>query len=208
MKSRVVSTFGALAVLSAISVPGTALADRVTDRIDKGKAHYEAGRLPAAARELQWAIGRIKRRMADGIAKTFPPPPEGWSVRRARTSNRQTVTMLQGMVIQRRYRQKSGRGTANAQLIADNPMVAMMVTMFANPAFAQNAGYERVDVEGLPQGALIKFDERRRRGDVIAMVGGRVFLKIDARNVETGDILRTMIRTWKVADLKKQLGLP
>lgn len=209
MIKRGALTIGAFAALAlSLSVPAPASADTVTDRIAKGRAHYEAGRLSAAARELQWAIGRIKRRIATTIARTFPEAPAGWTVRKARSSNRQGVTMLQGLVVQRRYRQTGGRGTANAQLIADNPMVSMMVMMFTNPAVAQNAGYERVDVEGLPQGALIKFDEGRRRGDVVAMVGGRAFIKIEARNVTDDKVLRGLIQGWKIAALKKQLGLP
>lgn len=208
MKTRAVCMMGAFAILGGVLItPGGAAADTVTDRIAKGRAHYEAGRLSAAARELQWAIGRIKRRIANGVAKTFPDAPDGWMVRRARTSSRRGITMLQGLVVQRRYRQKGGRGTANAQLIADNPMVGMMVMMFTNPAVAQNAGYERVEVEGLPQGALIKFSEDRRRGDVVAMVGGRVFIKITGRNIDSDKVLRALIRNWNIASLKKQLGL-
>ncbi len=208
MTKRGAFTMGALVALAAtLSLPTVASADAVTDRIAKGQSHYEAGRLSAAARELQWAIGRIKRRIATDIAKTFPDAPAGWTVRRARSSNRQGVTMLQGLVVQRRYRQTGGRGTANAQLIADNPMVSMMVMMFTNPAVAQNAGYEQVEVEGLPQGALIKFNESRRSGEVVAMVGGRAFIKIDARNIADDKVLKALIRGWKIAALKGKLGL-
>jgi hypothetical protein len=209
MKFRSAVILCAVAASTALSaLPSAARADRVTDRIDKARNLYEKGRYSAAARELQWAIGRIKRRIADGVAKTFPAPPEGWTVRRSKSRSRQGLAMLQGLIIQRRYRQTGGAGRADAQIIVDNPMAGMMTMLFANPAYAQNAGYEQLDVDSLPQGALIKFDEERKRGDVVAMVGGRAFLKITIHNADSDKVLRTLIRTWNIAALKKQLGLP
>jgi hypothetical protein len=201
-----------LSILAALAVstilPTGASADAVTNRIAKGREHYEAGRLSAAARELQWAVGRIRRRIAVEIGKTFPPAPDGWTLTKARRSSRQGMAMLQGLIVRRRYRQTGKRGSVNAQIIADSPVVGMMMMMFTNPNIAQNAGYERVEVAGLPQGALVKYNEGRHRGDVVAMIGGRAFIKIEARNVESDAVLRTLIKTWKIAALKKQLGLP
>lgn len=213
MKTRAALSSCALAALAAIALAGPmtlaapARADTVTDRIDKGRAFYEKGQLSRAARELQWAIGRINKRIADGIGKTFPKAPDGWTMRRVRTGKQSGVAMLQGMVIQRRYRETGGRGRVNAQLIVDNPMIAMMTMMFSNPNIAQNAGYERIEVEGLPQGALIRYQEGRKRGDLVAMLAGRAFLKLDARNVASDEILRDMIKRWEITALKKQLGL-
>lgn len=200
------STAAALAALLAFT--GAAQADKVTDAIDRASKAYSAGKLSTTSRELQFAIGRIGRRLAKAYSEAMPPAPDGWKARRARRSNRAVGVMGLGITVTRRYRPDDGRGSASAQIIIDNPMIQAMGAMFANPAMAQSSGYERLEVKGLAQPGYIKFDEDRKRGDAIILIAGRIFLKVQASRVEDEDVLRNLAAGWDIKRIKEITEIP
>jgi hypothetical protein len=202
--------FMAAAVAVSLLVGGTAQADKVTDAIDRATKAYGDGKLSSTSRELQFAIGRIGRRLAKAYEEAMPPAPDGWKARRARRQNQGIGVMGMGISVQRRYRPDGGssRGRASAQLVIDNPMIQAMGAMFANPAMAQSSGYERLEVKGLAQPGFIKFDEDRKRGDAIILVAGRIFMKVEASNIESEDVLRKLVEGWNIKRIKEIAEIP
>lgn len=183
-----------------------AFADKATDAMDKAKALYEQGDLGKTYTELQIATSLVGRKLTALFARTFPAAPDGWKTRKTRSSNRAGVMMAQGFVMNRRYTQDGGRGRVNAQLIIDNPMITAMAGMFSNPAMAARMNYDRVQIEGGGE-AWVKYEEDRKRGEVVLVLAGRVFIKLSGRNIESQDILSKLISTWDFAVLKKTVGL-
>ncbi|MDH3232267.1 MAG: hypothetical protein OEQ29_01980 [Alphaproteobacteria bacterium] len=196
-------------VVATLAVAGAARADKVTDAIERASKAYGDGKLSSTSRELQFAIGRISRRLAKVYGEAMPPAPDGWKARRARTRQQGIGMMGLGISVQRRYRPDGGgRGRASAQLVVDNPMMQAMGAMFANPAMAQSSGYERLEVKGQAQPGFIKFDEDRKRGDAIILIGGRVFLKVEAMGVENEDVLRALVAGWNIKRIKEIAEIP
>jgi len=199
----------AAAVVVSLSLAGAARADKVTDAIGRASKAYGDGKLSSTTRELQFAIGRIGRRLAKAYGEAMPPAPDGWKARRARTQRGAIGVMGMGISVRRRYQPDGrGRGRASAQLIIDNPMIQAMGAMFANPAMAQSSGYERLEVTGLAQPGFIKYDEDRKRGDAIILIAGRIFLKVEASNVENMDVLRALAAGWNVKRIKEIAETP
>jgi hypothetical protein len=197
-----------VAVAASLLVAGTAQADKVTDAIDRASKAYSDGKLSSTSRELQFAIGRVGRRLARAYQKAMPPAPDGWKARKARRRNRTVGMMGLGITVNQRYRADGGRGRATAQLVIDNPMIQAMGAMFANPAMAQSSGYDRLEVKGLAQPGFIKFDEDRKRGDAIILIAGRVFLKVHASNIEEEDVLRSLAAGWDIKRIKEIAEIP
>lgn len=194
----------AAAVVVLLACTGTAQADKVTDAIGRATKAYGDGKLSTTSRELQFAIGRIGRRLAKAYEEAMPPAPDGWKARRARRKNQTIGMMGLGISVQQRYEPDGGgRGRATAQLVIDNPMIQAMGAMFANPAMAQSSGYERLEVKGLALPGFIKFDEERKRGDAIILMAGRIFMKVEASNIENEEVLRKLAAGWNIKRIKE-----
>lgn len=207
---RLMTVAAAAAVGFSMAAGGAApaRADKVTDAIAKAKEYYDAGNLPRANARLQYAIGQIARKLQEIYSTTFPPAPDGWRVRERRRRGNQSMMFMQvGTVINKTYNEQDGRGYIQAQLVVDSAMMTAMMGTLGNPAMAQRMGYEQVDMDGYPQGVLIKFDEDRRRGEAVAMIAGRIFLKVSGQNLENDKILRQLLSTWKIAELKQAVGI-
>ena len=108
-----------------------------------------------------------------------------------------------GISAQRSYNQDGGRARASAQIIVDNPMLQAMAAMFANPTMAANSGYERLSIDGLNQPAFIKYDEDRKRGEVVILLAGRVYLKVSASRIESDDVLKDLANGWNIKKIKE-----
>ena len=198
----------AVVVVTSMAAAGTASADKVTDSIERAQKAYSAGKLSTAARQLQLGVARIRRALAKEYEKTLPPAPDGWTARKSR-SRRQTFGMMGGGVtVTKRYRPSSGSGSATAQMIIDSPLLATMGAIYGNPAMAQNAGYEPFEIDGLNQPAFIKFDEDRKRGEVVILIAGRIFLKVQVTRVADEDALKALGKGWNIKRIKEIAEIP
>lgn len=189
-----------VALAMTLAAPA-AHAEKVLDSMRKAETAYKDGRLSTASRELQYALGALGKALADAYTGTVPDAPDGWTAQNPRGRAQAIGAMGYGVTVERRYREDGGRGTATAQLIVDNPMIQAMGAMFANPALAQNAGYDRLQVQG--QEAMIRFQEDRNRGEVVMLFAGRVFLKVEARNIDSEDVLEALAQGWDIAKIRE-----
>jgi hypothetical protein len=178
-----------------------ARADKISDAMDKAASAYKDGKLTSTTKNLQLALGRLAKRLAKAYEPTLPEAPSGWKARKARSKGAAVGLYGFGISASRRYRQESGQGRADAQLIVDNPMVQAMAGMFANPAMAQQAGYEQESVND--QTALIKYDEDSKRGEAIILIAGRAFLKVSASNIGDKAVIMALAKGWKIGKIKE-----
>jgi len=202
-----VTALALAASLSFTAAASPAWADKVTDAIDKAAAAYKAGKMSAATTELQYALTKIKERLAKAYIATFPDAPEGWRAGRVRSSAGNAMVRMAGQVISRRYTQQGGRGRLNAQLIVDNPTMQAFLTLFANPTYARSAGYDPIKIDGVPETAMLKYDENRKRGDLIFIMAGRVVIKVTGRQLENGNVLSSLVKRWNIAQVRKTAGI-
>lgn len=200
------SLFVGLAMIAGTS--SLAHADKVGDAIDKAKAFYDAGDLAKANARLQYAVGQIVKKLSARYAETFPAAPDGWTVsQRRRGANNGALFNRVGAILSKTYYSGDRRQRIRAQMIVDSPMLVAMTSTLGNPAMAQRMGYEQVDVDGFPQGILIKYNEDRRRAEAVAVVSGRIFIKLTQRNASDDTMVRNLMKSWKIDDLKKAVGI-
>jgi hypothetical protein len=197
----------AASMMAMAILPGHAFADKVDDAIVKAAQAHKKGDLATAMQELQYAVTKINEKLSRAYKMTFPPPPEGWRAGRVRSSTGIAMIRVQGQIMNRRYTQQGGRGRMNAQLIVDSPTMQAYLTLFSNPAYARQAGYDRVKLEGVPEPAMMKFDEDRKRGDIILVTAGRILIKVTGRRLESGDVLIALTKAWKIAQVRKIAGI-
>ena len=177
------------------------------DRIAKANAAYQAGNLGTATTELNYALTRIGQLLAKRYQATFPPAPDGWKAGRVRSSSGNAMVRVQGQMLSARYSQPGGRSRIEAQLIVDSPAMQVYATLFANANYARAAGYDPVKLDGIAETAMVKFDDTRKRGDLLLMMGSRILIKLTGYQIASADALTGMIRGWKLADLKKAAGI-
>ena len=204
---RAKATLPVLLTFGLLLAPGAASADKISDAIAKAAEEYKAGRLGVAAQELQYAVTKIGERLSKAYRATFPPAPEGWRARRARSAAGGGVVRLQGQFITRRYSHQQGRGRLTAQLIVDNPAMQAYVTLFSNPAYARQAGYDREKIDGVPEPVMVKFNEDQNSGDAVLLMGGRVLIRISARRIESAKVMLDLLKAWNIAELRKIAGI-
>lgn len=207
MPKSTVTAFALTAALSFTAAASPAWADKVTDAIGKAAAAYKAGKMSTATTELQYALTKINERLAKAYTATFPAAPEGWRAQRVRTASGNVMVRVAGQILSRRYSQQGGRGSLNAQLIVDSPTMQAFTTLFANPNYARSAGYDPVKIEGVPETAMLKYDENRKQGDLILLMANRIVIKVTGRRIESGDVLSKLVKSWNIAQVRKTAGI-
>lgn len=193
----------ACAFLGAASFP--AFADQVTDQLDLGKQYYEEGDLGGAINELQFAIQDIRSQLTEQYRVAFPDAPAGWSFTESAEESNPAMAMLGGgSILVRHYTQDDGRGSFEATITADSPMIQGLATMLTNPAMV-SGGAKRIRVGR--DNALVKYDEGEDSGESTLFLGGRMMLQLQADGLGDGSLLEEMTQGWKVDQLKKIAGM-
>ncbi len=182
---------------------GPARADKAGEAIDKAKSYYDDKRYARAARELQYAISLVSKKLRAALIETLPPAPSGWRARPVKAAPQASVIVIAGHTLTRRYNQDGGRGRITAQLIVDNPLLSAMAALFNNPALAAAQNYERTRIDGIDEDLFIKYDADRKEGEIVLLIAARVFIKLRGRNIDGTDVLKTMMAKWNVKRLKK-----
>lgn len=194
------------ALVAGPLAPLPAAADDIREQLELAIELYAEGDYAGTITELQFAIGEIQSLLGGAYGRTFPPPPEGWSA--AEPSQEAGAAFLGGgTMINRRYTEDGGSGSMEAQLIIDNPMLQGMAALFSNPAMlAANPNMQRVRLGR--DNAMLEFDEAAGRGEITYMAGGgRAMLKIEGRNLASGEQLVALLRAWDMDGLRAAAGL-
>jgi hypothetical protein len=196
----------ALALLLGPLPPSAAGADEIREQLDLAIELYEEGDYAGTITELQFAIGEIQALLGGAFAETFPPAPAGWT---AGEPNQEAAAgfMGGGTMVNRTYTEDGGSGTMEAQLIIDNPMIQGMAALFSNPAMlAANPDMQRVRMGR--ENAVLEFDDAAGSGEITFLAGGgRAMLKIEGRNLASGDLLIDLLKAWDMEGLRAAGGL-
>lgn len=187
-----------------IAATGVARADEISDSISSAQKLYVEGRLSKAANELNYAVGQIGKKLRQAYLATLPSAPAGWKELSSRSRSQAGLAVFaQGQIIKKSYRQDGAQGRINAELVVDNPMLQALAGMFGNPAMASRMGYERVSLSGIDEKAYLKWDDQGKRGEIVLVMAGRVYIKMSARNLEDPDLLKQMMQAWDIKKIKE-----
>lgn len=123
---------GTVAGLVAAGLPAPAHADEIEDSIAAALSAYQAGDIALAKEELDFAGQLLSQMKAEGLAGFLPAAMSGWTREDGETQAIGAAMMGGGQSASATYTR--GSDTVDIQLLADNPMIAAMAGMFANPA--------------------------------------------------------------------------
>lgn len=196
------------ACLTACLLPFAACADELTDRIDSGRKHYEAGRVGSAVNDLQSVLVRLRAKLEEQITQAMPPAPESWRLDANFRQNIGYRVAAAGTNLNFIYTQSGIAPGINriAVIVAlDNPAVwsgGGVHLGLLNPSYAEQLGYTTVPVDGLPGGALYKWAAATATGEGYIIIPGRLLIRAHANGAASGEALKAILSRWDVKKLK------
>jgi len=159
-----------LAVLAFTALP--TFADDVSDTIESALAAYQEGDLAYAQEELAFAIQLLKQMKAQSLEGFLPAPMEGWT--REITDDASGMAVMGGSGASARY--SNGTDTFSLSILADNPMVASMGAVIANPAMMAASGGKLIRV------GRMKFMAQDEQ--LMGMVDNRILIQTEDGKVD------------------------
>lgn len=132
-----------LAAATLALLPAALFADDVTDTIESALAAYQEGDIAYAEEELTFALQLMKQLKAASLADLLPAAPDGWT-RQEDPSAAQGFAMMGGAAASAEY--SNGSESFTLTILIDNPMMASMGAIVANPAMAAASGGELLRV--------------------------------------------------------------
>ena len=160
------------ATLALAALP--AHADEVTEALQNAITAYEEGDIAYAMEELTYAQSLLTALQAQGLAGFLPEPPEGWTREIDEESGAALGMMGGGTAAAATY---SGAGESfTISFTADNPMMAAMAGMFANPAVLTASGASMIRV------GREKFVDQD--GELTAVIDNRILIQASGADPE------------------------
>lgn len=137
-----VMSFKRKALITAASLlalwPALAIADDVTDEIDRAKKAYEDGNIAEAKTSLEMAAQLIGQQKAKALQGVLPAPLAGWSSEDSEPSSAGASMFGGGIAAGRTY--LKGDKSCVVNVIGDSPMLAMVSMVLTNPSMATMSG--------------------------------------------------------------------
>ena len=131
---------------------------------------YQSGDVAGAKSELDYVSQLLGQKQAEALTTILPAPFDGWS--QEATSNEAAAGMAMfggGLSAGADYRRDNEN--VEIQVMADSPMIAAMMGMFANPAIAGASGGKLKRLSGQK---VIETQD----GEIQAMVHNRFMVQI------------------------------
>jgi hypothetical protein len=197
-----------ISLVLAAATSGSALADPVVEQINQALELYESQEYGAAITELEFAVNDMRKLLSEGIAATFPDPPEGWSAMAVDASSESSGAAAlfggsMGTTLDRQYTEDEGSGTLTATLTMDNPMVQGMAALFNNPAMlAAQPNVERLRI-GRESG-MLKWEPESSRAEATLMLDGRIMMQVVGENLESPNIAGDLLKAWDIKAVREQ----
>lgn len=126
-----------IAAMATASEP--ARADEISDAITEAQRAYQGGQVQAAQSALQEALQLLSQRAAASLAAALPDPLPGWTAEEPTSNAAGVAGLFGGSTASRTYRNAQDQ-TVEIQVISDNPMIAQLAAVMANPMLAGAMG--------------------------------------------------------------------
>lgn len=127
------------AAILAMIAPQPARADDISDAIGAAQRAYQAGRLQETQTALQEAMQLLAQRAAEGLGAALPDALPGWTAEEVQTSAAGVAGVFGATTASRRYGNAQGQ-SVEIQVMSDNPMIAQLAAVMANPMLAGAMG--------------------------------------------------------------------
>jgi hypothetical protein len=195
--------FLTLCLCTALMVlPGTALADDITDMIKRGLKLYEEGNLSQSMEELNFALAQMRQKKADSLTEIFPDAPSGWKAEKAVSESAGAGLLGGGISASRSYKKDGGKGKAKVEIMTDSPLIQSMAMMLSNPMFLQGGKNGKlIRLKG--QKAILK-DNGKGRADIQMLIDNKILVKAEARRTDdAADVVKELAKNLDLDKLKE-----
>jgi hypothetical protein len=155
--------------LVTLCAAAPARADDIANAITQAQRAYQGGQIQAAQTALQEALQLLAQRAAAGLADALPDALPGWTAEEATSNAAGAAGLFGGSTASRSYRNAQGQ-TVEIQVMSDNPMIAQLGVIMANPMLAG------------AMGRLVRIGEHRAiqgsDGNVQMLVDNRILVQV------------------------------
>lgn len=186
-------------MLMGFSVSGYA-EESIEESINEALQYYKDGEYKDAVDSLNYASQLIQQKRGSGLEAFLPEPLSGWTEQETSSQAMGAGMFGGGITAERQYSKDSSSITV--QIITDSPVMQSMTMMFSNPMFATSDGgkFEKIN----RQKAIVKFDPKRKQGDINIVVANQFLISIEGQRVTEEDLKAYA----KAIDYKKLQSLP
>lgn len=143
---RLRNAIAAMLLSSGLLIPA-AQADEISDALAKAAEAYQNGDIGATMAALQEAETALQQRRAETLKTFLPAAMEGWTLQDNDTMAMAGEMLGGGYGVSRLYTKADGN-SVSLDVIADSPMLAMVMGMFANPQMMQMSGMKTETIAG------------------------------------------------------------
>jgi len=189
-----------LTPLLLASVTSFASADDVVDTLNEAIKSYQEGEYGVATEDINYALQLIKQKKSEGLETYLPEVLSGWTAGKAESKTAGAGMFGGGIVTSREYRKDSSK--IKIEIITDSPILQSMMGLFSNPMFAASDGGKLERIKR--QKAIVKYNEKRQRGEITIIVDRRFLVKIEGQNISPDDLKAYA----KAIDFKKLAKFP
>lgn len=123
-------------MILALAAP--AVADEIEDSIKLALESYQAGDVANAKSELDYAAQLLTQKQSEALVSFLPAPFAGWTQEEVENASIGAAMFGGGLTAIADY-VRDGENV-EIQLMADSPLMATMMSMFANPAMVGATG--------------------------------------------------------------------
>ncbi|MCI5123936.1 MAG: hypothetical protein D3925_05535 [Candidatus Electrothrix sp. AR5] len=155
--------------------------DDVLTTINEALKQYNLGEFAGAISNLDYATQLIRQKRSERMKSLLPEPLSGWQAKPATAQALGTAVFGGGVTVSRDYYTDQG-ASLSIEMVSDSPVLQSIMTMLNNPMFAGAAGGIIKTIKR--QRAMIKYDEKDRKGEIDIVVASRFMVTVKGRGVD------------------------
>lgn len=161
-------------------------ADEISDQIKEGLMLYEKGSLSEAAVALNFAVGQLHQKQAEGLKGVFPEPQEGWKAEDTAGEFGAAQLLGGGISASRHYYVEDGDRSVDIEMVTDSPLLQSVLMFYTTPAFYANQPDTKLTkIQG--RKAVQKFSPQEKEGEINIVMGSRMLVSIKGSNLDSVD---------------------
>ncbi len=161
--------------------------DDVLATVTEALKQYKLGEFAGAISNLDYATQLIRQKRSERMKALLPEPLSGWQAKTATAQALGIAVFGGGMTVSRDYYTDKG-ASLSIEMVSDSPVLQSIMTMLNNPMFAGAAGGIIKTIKR--QRAMIKYDEKDRKGEVDIVVASRFMVTVKGHGIERETLLK------------------
>ena len=178
-----------LILFAAACIPAYAAEEKddILTTINEAVRQYRTGDYAGAVSNLDYAGQLIRQKKSEQMKSLLPEPLADWQAKPATSQALGTAVFGGGLTVSRDYFTRDG-STLSVELVSDSPVLQSIMVLLNNPMFAGASGGVVNTIKR--QRAMIKYDEKERKGEINIVVVSRFMVTVKGYNVDRETLIK------------------